>query len=91
MNNPKEKALPDFMEMTRHSWTYGRMTEEEKTRCEAALSSKQAQQIRGTYSQRFAAYKAVYRGYLIGIGYNGPLWREPRREKIPFIPGGDTE
>lgn len=91
MNKPKEKAFPDFLEITRISWTYQRMTAEEKHRCEAALSSKQAQQIHGTYRQRFAAYNAIYRGYLIGIGYDGPLWREARREKIPFIPGGDTE
>ena len=91
MNKPKEKAFPDFMEMTRQSWTYQRMTEEEKRRCEEALTSKQAKEIRGTYIQRWYSYNAVYRAYLIGISYDGPLWRELRHEKIQLVPGGDTE
>lgn len=90
MNKPKEQALTDFMEMTRHSWTYDRMTEDEKYWCEKALTSPEAQDIQGTYRQRWSAYNAVYFAYLVGIGYNGALWREPHPEEIPFIPGGDT-
>ena len=91
MNKPKEKAFPGFLEMTRHSWTYQKMTEEEKCRCEKALRSAPTQDIQGTYNQRWSAYNAVYDAYLIGIGYTGALWREPHPEEIPFIPGGDTE
>lgn len=91
MNKPKENAFPDFMEMTCNSWTYQRMTEEEKSRCEKALKSAPTQDIQGTYRQRRSAYNAVYNAYLIGIGYTGPLWREHHPENVPFVPGGDTE
>lgn len=91
MNKPKEKAFSDFLEMTRHSWPYHRMTEEEKSRCEKALRSAASLDIQGSYSQRYSALNGVYYGYLLGIGYTGALWREPNPEEIPFIPGGDTE
>ena len=91
MKKQKENALSDFMELTRHSWPYQRMTEEEKTRCEKALRSAPAQDIQGTYRQRWNAYNAVFHAYLLGIGYTGALWREPHPEEIPFIPGGGTE
>ena len=89
MKKPKEKAFPDFLEMTRNSWTYQRMTEEEKCRCEKALRSASSLDIQGSYSQRCGALNAVYYGYLLGIGYTGALWREPHPEEIPFIPGGE--
>ena len=91
MTKPKEKAFPDFMEMTRHSWTHQRMTEEEKARCEKALKSAASLDIQGSYKQRYGALNGVYHAFLLGIGYTGALWREPHPEEIPFIPGGDTE
>lgn len=91
MTKPKEKAFPDFMEMTRNSWTYQRMTEEEKSRCETALRSAASLDILGSYNQRYSALNGVYYGFLLGIGYTGALWREANPEEIPFIPGGDTE
>ena len=91
MKKAKENALSDFMELTRHSWTYQRMTEEEKTRCEKALRSAASLDIQGSYSQRYGALNGVYYAFLLGIGYTGALWREPHPEEIPFVPGGDTE
>ena len=91
MKKPKENALSDFMELTRHSWPYQKMTGDEKCRCEKALQNALTQDIQGTYGQRWNAYNAVYNAYLIGIGYTGPLWREPHPEEIPFVPGGDTK
>lgn len=87
---PKENAMQDFLAFTRKSWTYERMTYPEKAACENALSSPAAHDIQGTYRQRVNAYNAIYFAYLLGIGYNGPLWREPHPEEIPFVPGGDT-
>ena len=88
MNKPKEKAFPDFLAMTRHSWTYQRMTEDEKFRCEKALRNAALLDILGSYNQRYSALNGVYYGFLLGIGYTGALWREPHPEEIPFIPGG---
>ena len=91
MNKPKEKAFPDFLEMTHHSWTYQKMTDEEKSRCDKALKCAASLDIQGGYRQRYGALNGVYYGFLLGIGYTGALWREPHPEEIPFIPGGDTE
>lgn len=88
MNKPKEKAFPDFLEMTRHSWTYQRMTEEEKSRCEKALRNAALLDIVGSYSHRYGALNGVYYAFLLGIGYTGALWREPHPENVPFVPGG---
>ncbi len=90
MNKPKEQANADFIQMIRHSWTYQRMTEPEKAACEKALTSAPAQDIQGTYRQRWSAYNAIYHAFLIGIGYNGALWREPATgEPLPFVVGAE--
>ena len=86
---PKENAMGDFVAHVRNSWPYQRMTDQEKAACEKALASAPAHDIQGTYRQRWNAYAAVYFAYLLGIGYNGALWREPHPEEIPFVPGGD--
>lgn len=41
----KENAMQDFMAFTRNSWTYERMTEEEKYWYEKALTSPEAHDI----------------------------------------------
>ena len=88
MNKPKENAMQDFVEHVRHSWPYDRMTAGEKYLCEKALTSACAHDIQGNYNQRWMAYNAIFYGYLLGIGYNGALWREPDPESVPFVPGG---
>lgn len=74
MNKPKEQAQADFIAMTRNSWTFQRMTQEEQdTAIQALLCSEM---LKGSYKQRYSALNAVYRAFLLGIGYDGPQWRE---------------
>lgn len=75
MNEPKERAQADYIAMTRNSWTFQRMTQmEQEVAIQALLCSDM---INGSYKQRYSALNAVYRAFLLGIGYNGPQWREP--------------
>lgn len=91
MNKPKEQANADFIQMTRHSWTYQRMTEQEKAACDQALTSAPTQDISGTYKQRWSAYNAVYHAFLLGLGYTGPAWREPAETgPLPFTVGAEA-
>lgn len=80
MERTNENATRDYIDMARHSWTYERMTEDERKRCEDALYSCITQTaVKGTYFQRWNVLQAVYSAFLDGIGYDGPFWREPKR------------
>lgn len=75
MNKPKEQAQADYIAMIRNSWTFQRMTQEEQeTAIQALLCSEM---LKGSYKQRYSALNAVYRAFLLGIGYDGPQRREP--------------
>ena len=73
----KEKALNNFIEMIQNSWTYGKMTKEEKDKLLELFNhtiTKKA--LKGSYSKRWEILQAVYYSYLIGIGYDNFNWRE---------------
>lgn len=73
MSKPKEQAQADYIVITRNSWTFQRMTQEEQEKAIQALLC--SEMIKGSYEQRYSAFNAVYRAYLLGIGYDGPQWR----------------
>lgn len=83
MERNKENAFSDFMEMTRNSWTYGRMTEDEKKRLAKAFEWVDCCGLVGTYKQRFAILHIAYNAFLQGIGYTNYNWREPNPDEIP--------
>lgn len=73
----KDFVFTDFIEMVRNSWTYGKMTEEERGAIHCLLLDyRTTENIKGTYQQRWNALNVVYSAYLRGIGYNGADWRE---------------
>ena len=74
----KENALVSFLAMICKSWTFERMTQEEKENCINALLWPAEQGIvRGTYDARFYILHAVYAAFLAGLGYTGGgSWRE---------------
>lgn len=76
MNKNKENAVNDYIEMVRRSWTFGKMTDDEKSRCIDVLTDVTVFNIQGTYIQRWNALHAVYNAFLVGIGYNSFNWRE---------------
>ena len=81
MTMNKDDALKNFVVMISQSWTFMRMTEEEKQKCmDLFLNSVHAEKaITGNYKQRFETMHAIYNAYLIGIGYDGSDcdWRGP--------------
>ena len=79
MMKNKEKALDNFIEMTKNSWTYERMTPKEKERLiDMFYDIRTRKALKGTYDHRWDILQALYNTYLQGIGYNGGNWREER-------------
>ena len=86
MNKPKEQAQADYITMIRNSWTFQRMTQKEQEKAIKALHCPDM--LQGSYKQRWYTLEAVYRAFLLGIGYAGAYWREPEENKpLPFIVG----
>ena len=77
MERKKENAFSDFMDMIRNSWTYDRMTNDEKERLYKAFEWVECCGLAGTYKQRFAILHIAYNAFLQGIGYTDFNWREP--------------
>ncbi len=85
MNNKiKENILNDFIKMIQASWTYNRMTENEKAKIIETLNHvRTIDALKGTYKQRWNILNAIYGAFLAGIGYDGCTWRETKKD-IPF-------
>lgn len=75
MSQPKEQAQADFMEMICKSWTWGRLTDAERTEFTDTLRRYNNDLI-GNYRQRYTAYNAMYGAFLAGVGYKPLGWRE---------------
>lgn len=77
----KEKALYDFKVMIEQSWTYEKMTREEKDNWERVLNDvRTITCLKGNYDIRWNILQALYMSYLIGIGYDSFNWRESESE-----------
>ena len=74
----KENVIEKFDEMIKNSWTYNKMTIEEKSKWNNILYSEYPTRdcLKGNYNQRWKVLNALYRAYLIGIGYTDFNWRE---------------
>ena len=72
----KDFVFVDYLEMIKKSWTYDRMTKEEREKIQEILTSGRIKEdIKGTYQQRWQALNALYYAFLIGIGYDNADWR----------------
>ena len=77
MNKNKENAQADWTDMIIKSWTWAKLTNEEKNKFRAELNKGITQKIiSGTYRQRLAILNALYSMFLDGCGYNGGNWRD---------------
>lgn len=75
----KEEAKKDFIEMIKKSWTYERMTEEEKIRWAEFVSGNSVEEaLKGSYLARWHILQAIYEAYLEGIGYTDGSWRDKK-------------
>lgn len=84
MDRKKEHATHYFMRMVYNSWTYDRMTENERGRLESAIDFADRQgMVKGAFDTRWKVLHAIYNAFLEGIGCNSPTWREPNPEEVP--------
>ena len=68
----KESAKDEFIEMIILSWTWDRLTAEEKAAFFAVLPTV----LHGTFRQRFETCQLIYTAYLAGLGYRPIGWRD---------------
>lgn len=81
----KEKVRDNFINMIKQSWTYAKLTEEEKNRILKVLYSTQAERcLKGTYKQRWEILQAIYHSFLMALDYTPIGWRE-EQEEIPLF------
>ncbi len=76
----KEEARPDRIEIFLRSWTYNRLTPEEKTDIIQKLANAQ---LKSTYKQRCEQLNTIYFSFLESIGYKPIGWRIPDGEETP--------
>lgn len=72
----KDTAKEAYFDSVTHSWTFGRMTKDEQIRCNEAVFETRENYIKGNYGQRINTYALIYSAFLLGLGYDGPFWRE---------------
>lgn len=83
MTKTKEDATKDFLELIKHSWTWEKLTQEEKDRfakgwytiVECWNGSDAA--VKGSYQDRWNILSAMYHMFLRGVGYDitDPRWK----------------
>lgn len=68
------KAVEDYFEnVIKKSWTWERLTEEEKRRF---VNMPVFDEIRGADKQRVEWLNTIYHAFLVGLGYKLIGWRE---------------
>ena len=73
--NEKENAVSYYFEnVTKKSWTWGKMTDEERDRFVEVLSNWK-DKIKGNARARREQVCMIYDAFLEGIGYTGFMWR----------------
>ena len=77
MNKNKENAQTDWTDMIVKSWTWEKLTREERKKFGDELNKETTKKIiSGTYRQRWEILSALYSMLLEGCGYNGGSWRD---------------
>lgn len=74
----KEDALKDYLEKIKQSWTWARLSEEEKKVFEKRINSERfISSIKGNYNARWNIISNYYFMFLLGLGFDNPIgWRE---------------
>ena len=78
MEKDKTLAFTDFKINICKSWTWERLTTNERGRVLKALEECEHTAIRTkyTYKERFEIFHAVYRSFLMALDYTPNGWRE---------------
>ena len=84
MEKNKENAVAEFENVIKNSWTYDRMTEEEKNSLWEKMGDFVRQgHVSGSFDQRWRTLQAMYGMFLAGLGnVNNPNWRD-HEDKAP--------
>ena len=73
----KENAQADWTDMIVKSWTWARLTREERNKFGDELNKETTKKIiSGAYEQRWETLNTLYSMFLEGCGYNGGNWRD---------------
>lgn len=88
MKQDKERAYDDFIAMIKNSWTWERLTVDERNRFTSTMETR-LRDIKGSYLQRRNAYSACYAMFLDGLGYEPIGWREPEYEWVVSYDDGE--
>jgi len=85
MKKDKEKALIEFKEMIKKSWTYARFTTKEKENWNKALEDIRLQKaLKGSWQQRWNILQVAYESFLNALDYKPIGWREEQKD-IPIF------
>lgn len=84
MKKIKENAKNDFINMIQNSWTYNKLTENEKENLKDIFYDiKTENALKGTYEQRYEILQAIYYSFLKALNYKPINWRE--KEEISLF------
>ena len=76
---PKDKNLAqqEWLDMISHSWTWAKLTVEERAKFVALFAHPCSNVvIKGSYEQRWEACEALYHAFLEALNYDPFNWRE---------------
>lgn len=79
INERRAAALDRFIPIMRNSWTYDRLTEDERQRITDRITRRAAVML-GDENHMYAELQAFYSAFLDGTGYTWKGWREPEEE-----------
>ena len=78
MEKDKENAYSEYDKMIRKSWTYARLSEEEKKRWDyifEEVTKNKYKVITGNFNSRWKQLHNIYEAFIIGLGYPNGKFR----------------
>ena len=81
----KENAIYNYIIMMEASWSYARLTDDEKKRLIDSIEWSEKQgQIIGSYEQRWNILQAIYHSFINALDYKPIGWRKTDDDYLPF-------
>lgn len=81
MPKEKENALIHYVAVIARSWTFARMTPEERDNLMGVFEDvRTVYGLRGNWEARWNILQAVYGAFLAALGYRGGDWRDKADE-----------
>ena len=77
MKKNKEEAIKLYIDMIKKSWTYDKLTDDEKARLNYVFKwSEEQGLIKGSFKDRWDTLQVLYTSYITALGYSPLGWRE---------------